>query len=115
MSQKIVFMGTPEFSVPTLDSLVNSEHEILTVYSQPASKANRGQKVIPSSVEIFAKKKSLNIRTPKKLDTDEEYNFLKKIKCRYSNCSSLWQNYTKEEIFKFTKKWIYQSSRFTFA
>ncbi len=56
MSQKIVFMGTPEFSVPTLDSLVNSEHEILTVYSQPASKANRGQKVIPSSVEIFAKK-----------------------------------------------------------
>ena len=79
MSQKIVFMGTPEFSVPTLDSLVNSEHEILTVYSQPASKANRGQKVIPSSVEIFAKKKSLNIRTPKKLDTDEEYNFLKKI------------------------------------
>ena len=79
MSQKIVFMGTPEFSVPTLDSLVNSEHEILTVYSQPASKANRGQKVIPSSVEIFAKEKSLNIRTPKKLDTDEEYNFLKKI------------------------------------
>jgi len=80
MSQKIVFMGTPEFSVPTLESLVNSDHKILAVYSQPASKANRGQRVIPSSIEVFAKKNSLNIRTPAKLDTDEEYNFLKKLK-----------------------------------
>jgi len=52
----------------------------LTVYSQPASKANRGQKIIPSSVEIFAKENSLSMRTPKKLDTDEEYNFFKKLK-----------------------------------
>jgi methionyl-tRNA formyltransferase len=80
MSQKIVFMGTPEFSVPTLESLVNSDHKILAVYSQPASKANRGQKIILSSVEIFAKENSLSMRTPKKLDTDEEYNFFKKLK-----------------------------------
>ena len=80
MSQKIVFMGTPEFSVPTLESLVNSDHKILAVYSQPASKANRGQKIIPSSVEAFAKENSLNIRTPAKLDTEEEYNFLKNLK-----------------------------------
>jgi len=80
MSQKIVFMGTPEFSVPTLESLVNSDHKILAVYSQPASKANRGQKITPSSVEIFAKENSLNTRTPVKLDTDEEYNFLKNLK-----------------------------------
>ena len=79
MSQKIVFMGTPEFSVPTLKSLVNSNHEILAVYSQPASKANRGQKIILSSVEAFAKGKSLRIRTPFNLDTDEEYNFFKKL------------------------------------
>jgi len=80
MSQKIVFMGTPEFSVPALESLVNSDHKILAVYSQPASKANRGQKIIPSSIEIFAKENSLNIRTPTKLDTEEEYNFLKNLK-----------------------------------
>ena len=78
MSQKIVFMGTPEFSVPALESLVNSNHKILAVYSQPASKANRGQKIIPSNVEIFAKEKSLNLRTPASLN-DEEYNFLKKL------------------------------------
>jgi len=80
MSQKIVFMGTPQFSVPALESLVNSNHKVLAVYSQPPSKANRGQKIIPSSVEIFAKENSLNIRTPLKLDTDEEYNFLKNLK-----------------------------------
>jgi len=79
MSKKIVFMGTPEFSVPTLESLVNSNHEVLVIYSQPASKANRGQKIIPSSVEIFAKEHSLNLRTPASLDNDEEYNFLKKL------------------------------------
>ena len=79
MSKKIVFMGTPEFSVPTLESLVNSDHKILTVYSQPASKANRGQKVIPSSIETFAKKNQLSLKTPTKLDTEEEYDFFKKL------------------------------------
>ena len=79
MSQKIVFMGTPEFSVPTLESLANSDHKILAVYSQPASKAKRGQKITPSNVETFAKKHSLNLRTPASLDNDEEYNFLKKL------------------------------------
>jgi len=79
MSQKIVFMGTPEFSVPTLELLVNSNHKVLAVYSQPASKANRGQKIIPSNVEIFAKEHSLNLRTPINLDNDEEYDFLKKL------------------------------------
>ena len=79
MSQKIVFMGTPEFSTPTLESLVNSNHKILAVYSQPASKANRGQKIIASKVEILAKEHTLNLRTPDSLDNDEEYNYLKKL------------------------------------
>ena len=79
MSQKIVFMGTPEFAVPTLEILKNSKHKVLTVYSQPAKKAKRGQKKIPSIIENFAKELSLKIRTPLNLDTDEEYEFLKEI------------------------------------
>ena len=79
MSQKIVFMGTPEFSVPTLESLVNSNNQILAVYSQPPSKANRGQKITPSRVEAFAKEHSLNLRTPYNLNNDKEYNYLKKL------------------------------------
>ena len=79
MPRKIVFMGTPEFSIPTLESLINSNHKILAVYSQPASKANRGQKTIPSEVEVLAKEHSLNLRTPNSLDNHEEYNYLKKL------------------------------------
>ena len=79
MSQKLVFMGTPEFSVPTLESLVNSNHKILAVYSQPASKAKRGQKIIPSHVEVAAKEHSLNLRTPGSLENNEEFNFFKKL------------------------------------
>ena len=79
MSQKIVFMGTPEFSVPTLETLINSNHKVLAVYSQPASKAHRGQKIVPSSIETIAKEHSLNLRTPVSLDNDEEYNFFKKL------------------------------------
>ncbi len=80
MSQKIIFMGTPEFSIPTLSSLIGSEHKILAVYSQPPSKSNRGQKLLPSKVEIFSKENSLKIRTPKKLDTEEEFNFFKEMR-----------------------------------
>ena len=80
MSQKIVFMGTPEFSVPTLKLLLKSEHKILVVYSQPPTKAHRGQKISSSSVENFAKKKALNVRTPLTLDSDEEYDFMKNLK-----------------------------------
>ena len=79
MSQKLVFMGTPEFSVPTLESLVKSNHKILAVYSQPASKAKRGQKIIPSHVEVAAKEHSLNLRTPGSLENNEEFNFFKKL------------------------------------
>ncbi len=80
MSKKIVFMGTPDFAVPTLEALKNSNYEILAVYSQPASKANRGQKLSDSKIGILAKKFSLNLRTPKTLDDDEEYKFFSSLK-----------------------------------
>ena len=79
MSKKLVFMGTPEFAVPSLKELKNSNYEILTVYTQPASKANRGQKLTKSEVAITSEKLSLNLRTPLLLDSDE-YNFLKSLK-----------------------------------
>tara|TARA_B100000945_G_scaffold305969_1_gene292963 strand:+ start:961 stop:1881 length:921 start_codon:yes stop_codon:yes gene_type:complete len=80
MSKKIVFMGTPEFAVPTLEALKNSKNEILAVYSQPASRANRGQKLFDSKIGSLAKKLSLNLRTPKTLDNDTEYKFFNSLK-----------------------------------
>ena len=72
-------MGTPEFAIPSLEILKNSNNEILVVYTQPASKANRGQKLVKSKIELTAKKFGLKVRTPKTLD-EKEYNFLNSIK-----------------------------------
>ena len=80
MLKKIVFMGTPEFAVPSLEALVKSDYNISLVYSQPASKANRGQKLVTSEIENTAKKFSLKIRTPSNLNNDTEYNIIKSIK-----------------------------------
>ena len=80
MSQKIVFMGTPEFSIPSLELLISSKYDITAVYTQPPSKANRGQKTIPSSIEIFSKKNLLNLKTPESLNNEEEFEYFKNLK-----------------------------------
>ncbi|MEM6665380.1 MAG: methionyl-tRNA formyltransferase, partial [Pseudomonadota bacterium] len=50
MSMRIVFMGTPDFSVPTLMELVGAGHEIVAAYSQPPRRAGRGMAERPSPV-----------------------------------------------------------------
>ena len=79
MQKKIVFMGTPEFSVQTLEVLLKSNYKVECVYTQPPKKSFRGQKVKASPVEIIAKKFNLNIRNPIKLD-NKDYKYLKSIK-----------------------------------
>ena len=79
MSLKIVFMGTPEFSVPTLSALVKNKLNIVNVYTQPPQKSKRGQKINASPVEEFCKKNSLNFRNPKNLNNEEELEFFKKL------------------------------------
>ncbi len=60
-------MGTPEFSVSALESLVSAGHEIAAVYSQPPRPAGRGQKEQKSPVHIAAEKHGIQVRTPKTL------------------------------------------------
>ena len=79
MSLKIVFMGTPEFSVPTLEALINNKFEILSIYTQPPKKSKRGQKINVSPVQQFSEKNNLPVRNPKNLSNDEEYNFIKNL------------------------------------
>ena len=64
MSFNIVFMGTPDFAVPTLEQLSKSNVTIKQVYSQPPKKSNRGMKLEKSPVHLFAEKNNLNVRTP---------------------------------------------------
>ena len=79
MSLKIVFMGTSEFSVPTLEILIKNEFSISTVYTQPPKKSKRGQKINPSPIEEFSKKNKINIRNPINLNNDEEFKIFKKL------------------------------------
>ena len=73
MTLKVVFMGTPQFAVPALKKICESEMDIVTVYSQPPRKSNRGMNIEKSPVHKFADDNNLNIRTPSKLDDDWEY------------------------------------------
>ena len=79
MGLKLIFMGTPEFSVPILKSLKESEHQILSVYTQPPKKSNRGQHKNISPVHQFSNKFKINVRAPNLLNNEEEINFFKKL------------------------------------
>jgi len=64
---RIVFMGTPEFSVPTLQALVDAGHDVACVYSQPPRPAGRGKRLRPSPVSTRAAILSLVARCPASL------------------------------------------------
>ncbi|WP_084861884.1 methionyl-tRNA formyltransferase [Salibaculum halophilum] len=61
---RIVFMGSPEFSVPALDALVQAGHEIACVYCQPPRPAGRGKKDRPTPVQARAEALGLSVRHP---------------------------------------------------
>ncbi|MFC0199777.1 methionyl-tRNA formyltransferase [Paracoccus rhizosphaerae] len=63
---RVIFMGTPEFSVPALRAIA-SDHEVAAVYSQPPRAAGRGQKPRPSPVQAAAEALGLTVRTPERL------------------------------------------------
>ena len=79
MPHKIIFMGTPQFSVPTLEVLEKSLYKIVCVYTQPPKESKRGQKLNPSPVQKVAENLNLAIRCPNNLNTEEEFNFFKNL------------------------------------
>ncbi len=69
---RIIFMGTPDFSVPVLNALVKAGHEIAAVYCQPPRPAGRGKKDRPTPVHARAEALGLEVRHPTSLKTPEE-------------------------------------------
>ena len=61
---RIVFMGTPDFSVPVLEALVTAGHEVVAIYCQPPRPAGRGNKERPSPVQSLAERLGLLVRHP---------------------------------------------------
>ena len=68
---RIIFMGTPEFSVPVLNALADAGHDIICVYSQPPRPAGRGKKDRLTPVHARALELDLEVRHPVSLKTDE--------------------------------------------
>lgn len=73
---RIVFMGTPDFSVPVLEALVDAGHDIVAVYCQPPRPAGRGKKLRPTPVHARAEDLGLLVRHPVSLkDASEQEAF----------------------------------------
>src|ERR1700674_1002949 len=64
MPLRLVFMGTPDFAVPTLIEIVGRDHEVVAVYTRAAKPAGRGMALQPTPVEREAKRLGLPVLTP---------------------------------------------------
>lgn len=69
---KIIFAGTPEFAVPSLQMLLDSEHEVCAVYTQPDRPSGRGRKLHPSAVKALALSVDIPVFQPLTFKTDDE-------------------------------------------
>lgn len=77
---KIVFMGTPEFAVASLDILIQNKYEVVGVVTVPDKPAGRGQQIQQSAVKKYALEKGLRILQPEKLKDESFINELKELK-----------------------------------
>ena len=74
---KIVFMGTPEFAVPSLKALVDSGEDVIAVVAQPDKRRGRGLKLSPPPTKLTAEKHGIMVLQPEKIRTED---FLKELR-----------------------------------
>jgi len=67
---KIIFMGTPDFAIPSLQTLVNSKHKVISVVTAPDKERGRGQKVSFTPVKEFALQNKIPVLQPEKLKSN---------------------------------------------
>ncbi len=76
---KIVFLGTPEFAVPSLDAIIRAGHEVAAVVTATDKPAGRGHKMIPSAVKQYAVEHDIPVLQPEKLRDPEFLDALRAI------------------------------------
>lgn len=77
---KVIFMGTPEFAVPTLARLINSkDHQVTGVFTQIAKAKNRGLDIIKSPIHYLASQHNIQVYTPSTLKNDEVISLINSI------------------------------------
>jgi methionyl-tRNA formyltransferase len=70
---RIIFMGSPDFAVPTLDALVEAGHELAAVYTQPPRPAGRGKGERPTPVAVRAQELGIEVHSPKSLRRADDH------------------------------------------
>ncbi|MFN3134924.1 MAG: methionyl-tRNA formyltransferase [Candidatus Kryptonium sp.] len=76
---KIVFMGTPEFAIPSLDILIKNNYEIIAVVTAPDEPKGRGYKISPPPVKVFALEHNLRVIQPENLKDEKFISTLKNL------------------------------------
>ncbi len=79
MPLKIIFAGTPDFSVPPLQALINSDHKVVAVYTQPDRPAGRGRKLAAGPVKQLALSHEIPVFQPQSLKGEEQQMQLKAL------------------------------------
>jgi len=77
---RLIFFGTPGFAIPSLRALLNSEHEMLLVVTQPDKQSGRGRRITPSPVKVEAQKEGLRVVQPQKVRDTEFIRQLNTLK-----------------------------------
>ena len=80
---KIVFMGTPEFAIPSIQKIHNSSHSLLSLVTQPDRPKGRGQKQIASPIKSFAIENNIPVLQPEKVNTEDFISSLLKNRPDY--------------------------------
>ena len=90
---KIVFMGTPDFSVPVLQQIIKDGYEVIGVVTQPDRPVGRKKLLTPPPVKVEALKHGIPVYQPEKIRQEEELaeNFV--LKPRFNCYSGLWANF----------------------
>ena len=68
---KVIFAGTPDFAAKHLSALLDSEHEVFAVYTQPDRPAGRGKKLTASPVKVLAEENAIPVYQPQSLKAED--------------------------------------------
>ena len=77
---KIIYMGTPDFAVPALKALANSEHEVCAVFTQPDKPRGRKMIMTPPDVKVCAEKLNIPVYQPETFKDGKPLEIINKYK-----------------------------------
>ena len=80
MKNKVIFMGTPEFAIPSLGALIQADYEIVSIVTQPDRKSGRGELVSSSPVKKYALVNKLKLFQPETLKDEKALDYISNLK-----------------------------------